>query len=291
MKKIILLFCLLFFSAFTFAQQTYTVDNETLGLKTETEGNLNFLWNTINEQYLYFIITEDGKIIELKKTKGINNKYQEEYKTVLAGLTSMDIYKVNLTTCKLKSFINKYNSSKDYNYVTSNPKSKIKLRLGAFGELANNPFNLNPKDEKTAFFGTELEAVSESLNSKYTRFLNVKHTTKNDNFQYYATLFSLGYRYHFINKVNFNIYPQTKFAIFTSFKSTATIIDPNNVNVLIEIEGNSSGFDTPFIFGLDADIKLGNVYLTLIYDSIFAVFIDNQDNFLINLAVDSKFNL
>ena len=291
MKKIILLLCFFVFGNFAIAQQTYTVGNETLELKTEAEGPLDLLWNTINEQYRYFIKTEDGRITELKNTKETNNKYQEEYKIVLADLTSMDVSKVNLTTYSLKSFIDKYNSSTDSNYVASNPKSKVNLRLGVFGGITNSPFNKNINNQKVALFGTELEAVSDNLDSRHAGFLNVRYTTDNDDFKYSATQIALGYRYRFINKTNFNVYAQTKFATFTSSKSTTTIVDPNDANAFITIEDSSTGFDAPLIFGLGADIKLGNGYLTLVYDSIFAAFVDSQDNFPVDFAIGYKFNL
>ena len=291
MKKIILLFSILAISSVAFAQQTYTVGNETLELKTEAEGNLDLLWNTINEQYRYFIKTDDGKIAELKNTKGANNKYQEEYKKVLADLTSMDVSKVNLTTYSLKSFIDEYNSTTDTNYVASNPKSKVNLRLGVFGGVTNSPFNTNPNNQKTALFGTELEAVSDNEDSGHAGFINVRHTTESDEFKYSATQIALGYRYRFINKANFNIYAQTKFATYTSSKSTSTFVDPDDATAFITVEDSASGFDAPFIFGLGADIKLGNGYLTLVYDSIFAAFLDNEDNFPVDFAIGYKFNL
>jgi len=46
-----------------------------------------------------------------------------------------------------------------------------------------------------------------------------------------------------------------------------------------------------FIFGLGADIKLGSGYLTLVYDSLFGVFIDSKDNFPVDFAVGYKFDL
>lgn len=291
MKKFILLFTFLASSTWTFAQQTYTVGNETLELKTETEGTLDLLWNTINEQYRYFIKTEDGSITELKNTKNTDNKYQEEYKKVLADLTHMEVSRVNLTTYSLKSFIDKYNSSTDSNYVSSNPKSKVKLRLGVFGGITNSPFNKNPNNKNTALFGTELEAISDNTDSRHAAFLNVRHTTESDDFQYSATQIALGYRYRFISKAKFNIYVQTKFATFTSSKVTSTIVDPNDSTAFITLEDSSTAFDAPFIFGLGADIKLGKGYLTVVYDSIVAAFLDTQDNFPVDFAIGYKFNL
>jgi len=291
MKKFILLFSIIIFSTATFAQKTYTVGNETLVLKTEVDGTLDLLWNTINDQYRYFVRTNNGTIKELKNTKGTNKKYQEEYKSVLKDLTSMDVSKVNLTTYSLKTFIDKYNSAANANYITNDSKSKIKLRLGVYGGLTNSAFNVNPNNEKTLLFGTELEALSDNKNSRHAGFLNVRHTTDNDNFKYSATQIALGYRYRFINKANFNIYGQTKFATVTFAKVTSTTVDPNDAAALLTIENSTNNFDVPFIFGLGADITLGKGYLTLVYDSLFSAFLDTQDNFPVDFALGYKFNL
>ena len=291
MKKTILFFCLLTISTFAIAQQTYTVANETLELKTEVEGDLDLLWNTINEQYRYFVRTKDGKITELKNTKDANNKYQEDYKTTLSNLTSIDVSKVNLTTYSLKTLIEKHNSALDSNYVSSAARSKIKLRLGVFGGITNSPFNLNPNNQKVLLFGTELEAVSDNLDSRHAGFLNVRHTTDNDEFQFSATQFALGYRYRFISKAKFNVYAQTKFATLTAANITTTIPDPNTPGSFIAFENSTTDFDAALIFGIGADIKLGNGYLTFVYDSLFALSVDNQGNFPVDFAIGYKFNL
>lgn len=291
MKKFIILLSLLAFCSVANAQQTYSVGNETLELNTEVEGTLDLLWNTINNQFRYFVRTNNGTITELKNTKGSNKKFQEEYKTELTDLTSLDASKVNLTTYSLKNFIDNYNKSKDANYVKNDSKSKLKLRLGFFGGVSNSPFVFNPNNEITPFVGSELEVVSDNITSGHAGFISLKHNFESDEFQYSATQFALGYRYRFINKTNFNIYGQSKFATLTANNSTTIIPDPDNVGSFITSENSSIDFDAALIFGLGADVKLGNGYLTLVYDSLFAVFIDNQDNFPIDFAIGYKFNL
>lgn len=289
MKKLVILLTFMAVSSFAFSQNTYSINNETLELKTEVDGTLDLLWNTFNGQYRYFIKDNDGRITELKNTKGANNKYQEEYKTVLTDLTQQDASKVKLTTYSLKSFLNNYNTSVDANYTSNETKTKLKFRLGVFGGITNNPFVDNPNNETVPFFGTELELVSDATLPKQAAFLNIRHSTDNDDFNYSATQFALGYRYRFINKTGFNIYAQTKAVTFTSAKSTLSYLDASN-NVVTE-ESTGTSFDAPFVFGVGADIKLGNGYLTFVYDSLFAIFIDNQGNFSTDFAVGYKFNL
>ena len=289
MKNLVILFAFIAFSNLAFSQDTYTINNETLELKTELDGTLDLLWNTFNGQYRYFVRTNDGSISELKNTKGTNNNYQEEYKKTLSDLTSQDASKVKLTTYSLKSFINDYNVSADSSYTSNDIKTKLKLRLGVFGGLTNNPFVDNPNNETVPLFGAELELVSDAELPRQAAFLNIRHSTDNDDFKYSATQFALGYRYRVINKTGFNVYAQTKAVTFTSAKSTLSYVDAAS-NVITE-ESSGTSFDAPFVFGIGADIKLGNGYITLVYDSLFAVFIDNQGNFSTDFAVGYKFNL
>lgn len=293
MKKLVLILICMASSSFAFAQQTYTVNNETLELKTEVEGTLDLLWNTFDGRYRYFIKKADDSIIELKNTKGSDNKFQNDYQTTLSSLTNTDASQVKLTTYSLKQFINNYNAQADSNYIISDSQSKLKLRLGVFGGLTNNPFVENPNNETVPFFGSELEVVSDNMSSRHAGFLNVKYGTESDAFKYSATQIALGYRYRFVNTAGFNIYGQTKFATFTLSNITvATITSAEGEPVIIQTEEvSSSAFDTPLIFGLGADIKLGNGYLSFVYDSLFAVFIDNQGNFPMDFAVGYKFNL
>jgi hypothetical protein len=289
MKKIVVLLALVAFSNLAFSQETYTINNETLELKTEVDGTLDLLWNTFNGQYRYFVRTNNGSITELKNTKGADNKYQEEYKKTLGDLTTQDASKVKLTTYSLKSFLNDYNVSADANYTSNDTKTKLKFRLGVFGGITNNPFVDNPNNETVPFFGAELELVSDAELPRQAAFLNIRHSTDNDAFNYSATQFALGYRYRVINKTGFNIYAQTKAVTFTSAKSTISYVDASS-NVVTE-ESSGTSFDAPFVFGIGADIKLGNGYVTLVYDSLFALFIDNQGNFSTDFAIGYKFNL
>ncbi len=291
MKKIVFLISFMAFSLISFAQETYTVNSENLELKTEVDGDLDLLWNTFDGQYRYFIKTENGDITELRNTKGSNNKFQEEYKTTLSDLTLLDASKVKLTTYSLKSFVNSYNASKDTNYTSEDSKTKLKTRIGVFGGLTNNPFVFNPDNEAVPFFGAELEVLSDDALPKQAGFLNIRHTTDNDEFQYSSTQIALGYRFRFINSEKINVYAQTKFATFTFSESTIYYQDPNDTSVIISEKDSGSALDAPFIFGLGADAKIGNGYITFVYDSIIALFVENQDNFPVDFAIGYKFNL
>ena len=69
MKKIIIaILCCLAFQL-NFSQETYTVNGESLELKTEIDNELDLLWNVIDGQFRYFVRTKDGTLTELKNTK------------------------------------------------------------------------------------------------------------------------------------------------------------------------------------------------------------------------------
>lgn len=293
MKKTFFLFA--FISAFivSFAQETYTINSENLTLKTETEGALDLLWNIFNEEYRYFIKDENGTITELKNTRDTNNKFKSEYKAILERFTNgKSASKTNLTLYSLKDYVDAYNKTKDNNYTIESRVIKLGTRIGVFGGITNQPFIDNPNNQNVAFFGTELEIFDQSNTYNHAGFLNIRHSLDSDEFPYSSTQLALGYRYRFINKAKFNIYAQTKLATFTQTKTTITYQDPNNTNSIITQEESGSSFNVPFIFGVGADFKVGDSgYITFVYDSLFAAFVDSKDNFPVDFAIGYKFNL
>jgi len=286
MKKIICVLCvLLSFSALQ-AQETYTVAGETLELKTEVEGKLDLLWNIIDSEYRYFVRTEDNAITELKNTKQ-DNDYQEEYKTLLGELTNgTSTKKLNLTLFSLKEFIDDYNTSADSNYQSTVKRSKVQIRLGVFGGITNSPFVTNPDNVKSTLFGGELEIVEAKQISRHAVFMQLKHVLEHDDLPYTTTELSLGYRFRFINKAQFSLYGNVKVATLNF--SEATVLNSGNM-----VENfDETAFDVPFIFGVGADIRITNgSFITLAYNELFALFIDNQGNFSTDFSIGYKFNL
>ncbi|WP_047550164.1 hypothetical protein [Psychroserpens sp. Hel_I_66] len=290
MKKIVCLFCFLLSFSFLEAQETYTVDGEMLELKTEVDGKLDLLWNIIDGKYRYFVRTENNEITELKNTK-VDGKFQEQYKTLLNELTNeaMSTKKLNLTLFSLKEFIDDYNGSVDSSYQSTAVRNKLHFRLGVFGGFTNNPFITNPDNLTTPLFGGELEVLDAGQISRHAAFLQVKHVLEQDELQYSTTEIALGYRFRFINKASFSFYGNVKFA--TVNFSDATVVTQNEGLPTTE-SFNQTAFDVPFIFGVGADIRVTeNSYITLAYNELFAVFLDNQGNFSQDFAIGYKFNL
>lgn len=287
MKKILfaILFCLAF--QLNYSQETYTVNGESLELKTEINGKLDLLWNVIDGKYRYFVKAEDGSITELKNTKDANNDYQEEYKSTLSNLTNgMSTDKLKLTLYSLRNYIDSYNASVDSNYTSTSTESSVQFRLGFSGGITNNPFVGNPDNTKTPMIGAELEIYEANVLPRHSGFLQARHAFESDDFPYSTTEFSLGYRYRFINKEAFSIYGQVKLATLNF--SNVTFLNESDM----EIESSETSFDIPFIFGVGSDIKVGsNSYITIIYGELFALLLDNQGNFSTDIAVGYKFNL
>ncbi|WP_299366216.1 hypothetical protein [Winogradskyella sp.] len=287
MKKIILSLFVCFAFQLSFSQDTYTINGETLELKTEIDGKLDLLWNIIDGNYRYFVRSEDGTITELKNTKNADNKFQEEYKSTLSGLTDgMSTDKLKLTLYSLRNYIDAYNASADSSYTSTSTESNVQFRLGFSGGITNNPFVGNPDNEKTPMVGAELEIFEANVLPRHSGFLQVRHAFESDDFPYSTSELSLGYRYRFINKEKFSIYGQVKFATLNF--SSITFTNEDN----IEIDSNETSFDIPFIFGVGSDIKVGeNSFITIIYGELFALLLDNQGNFSTDIAIGYKFNL
>lgn len=290
MKKIVCLFCFVLSLTFAGAQESYTVNGESLELKTEIDGKIDLLWNIIDGKYRYFVRTENATIIELKNTK-LDGKFQEEYKTLLNELTNetMSTKRLNLTLFSLKEFIDTHNSNVDSNYQTTAVRNKLQFRLGVFGGMTNNPFITNSDNQTTPQFGGELEVLDVDQISRHALFLQAKHVIEQEDLQYSTTEIALGYRFRVINKASFSLYGNVKFATLNF--TNATVVTENE-GVMTTENFNETAFDVPFIFGVGADIRLTeNSYITLAYNELFALLLDNQGNFSQDFAVGYKFNL
>ncbi|WP_204344140.1 outer membrane beta-barrel protein [Psychroserpens algicola] len=290
MRKIVCLICFVLSFSFLEAQDTYIVNGEQLELKKEVDGKLDLFWNIIDGNYRYFVKSESSAIMELTNTKK-DGKFQEEYKTLLNELTNatMSTKRLNLTLFSLKEFVDSYNSSVDSSYQSTVKRNKLMFRLGVFGGITNSPFVSNPDNLTTPFFGGELEVLDVNQISRHAAFLQVKHVLEQDELQYSTTELALGYRFRFINKAKFSLYGNVKFATLNF--SNVTIATEDNGTITTE-SFNDTSFDAPLIFGVGADIRVSeNSFITLGYNELFALFLDNQGNFSTDFSIGYKFNL
>ncbi len=290
MKKLIILLSFIFCVSLVQAQESYTINGETLELKTEVDGKLDLLWNIIDGKYRYFVRTEDNTITELTNTK-TDGKYQEEYKSILDNLTNQALptKRLRLTLFSLKEFIDAYNSSVDTSYESQTSRNKLQFRLGVFGGITNSPFISNPDNKTTPLFGGEFEVLDANRVSRHAVFMQAKHVLEYDDIKYSTTELSLGYRFRVINQSKFSLYANCKFATLNLSNATVTTVD-NGMTTTEDL--SETAFDVPFILGIGADINVSeNSFITLSYDELIALFLDSPDNFSKTFAIGYKFNL
>jgi len=116
--------------------------------------------------------------------------------------------------------------------------------------------------------------------------MQLRHVLKTNDFEYSTTEIALGYRFRVINTQAFNLFVQTKLATLNFVKTTV----PVENDLLIDI--NETVYDVPLTFGLGADIRLTNSsFLTIRYNELFAVLLENKGNFSTNITLGYKFNL
>lgn len=291
MKRLLLLFCILLSYSSLNAQENYMINGETLQLKIEVDGELDLLWNIIDNEYRYFIRTSDGKITELVNTRVKNDTYQEQYKTTLETATiGMSAKKVNLTLPSLIAYIETYNKGQDTSFESTHTKSKAQLRLMVFGGITNSPFVTNPNNIKTPLFGAELEISEDRESPRHSGFLQIRHVLDDkDKFPYSTTELSLGYRFRFIKTRGFNLFADVKAATVNFSKGR---ISENAGVITLNEDASNTAFDVPFIFGVGADIRISeSSFITLGYNQLFAAFLDNQGNFSTDITLGYKLKL
>jgi len=289
-KIIITLVITLFLSIYSFAQMTHTIDGKSYELTEEITGKASLFYVVADGEYRYFI-KKDDSLTELTNTKDENGKYQGEYKEILSILTAeagMDISKVKLTLGSLRTYVDNYNKASDIDYRLQAERPITKARLGVFGGMSNNPFVRNPNNTFVPVFGAEAEIYDEKR-SRHSLGLTFKQSLEADDFKYSSSQFGIFYRFRVINKESFSIYPQATFATYTFSKSeTTTTVGATTTTT----KSSGSTLDAPIIFGLGADIKLGNGYITLSANELFALInFDNQGNTPLDLRLGYKFNL
>ena len=87
------------------------------------------------------------------------------------------------------------------------------------------------------------------------------------------------------------MYAQVKFASYTNSSDIVNYTDETSGELVTE-KISSGAFDTPFVLGIGADFRLFNDhFLTLSYGEIVSIFLNNNDNFPLDLRLGYKFKL
>lgn len=289
-----LLFLGLFMCTLAAAQgqtQTYTVNGNALELRTDVEGPITLLWNTFNQEYRYFLKKGDA-ITELTNER-IGKKYSDSYKKQLASLTSdfpEPTDKVKLTLASLRKFTNAYNAQADPTYTSNSRVVKPSFRLGAFAGITNSIYTTNPNNTSNTQLGVDFEILDPKALPRHSFVVQYKQTLSSDDFDYSAAQFSINYRFKFVKTDRIDVFLNTKLATFTSINRGAIEIISNGQVEQINATSGSS-FQGPFLFGLGADIALGNGYLMLNYHDAYSFFLDDNGEFPVDFSIGYKFNL
>lgn len=295
MKKLFLFLTIVLLSSFySFSQQSYTINGETLILTMEVEGDLDLLTLKTETGYRYFIKDRNENIAELVNTKDEDDTYFNEYRDVLSDFTkdsNMSTEEVAFGRYGLKQFVKAYNATGSKRFAYTDEKVKAQARLGIFGGITNHPLVQNPNNSKTGYFDVELELFEKKELPRQSGFISVEQTFKTDDFDYTSTILALGYRFRFINKSKFNIYANVQFATYTFSKRKVIIIDDVTQETM-EVTQTNNSFRVPFIFGIGSDFKVSdNSYVSIIYNELFSAFVENNGNFPVNISVGYKFNI
>jgi len=284
----IVLFCC--FLSMSYAQDTITVNGEALSVTTEVDGELDLLWTITDGTYRYFARTIDNTVYELSNTKNNEGNYTEEYKTLLAELMNSQFSSfdaVKLTLPNLKSLFDRFNALENPDYVVTSTDRKIYFRLGVFGGITNHPFVENIGNSSYPQLAAELEVFSATTNPRHAGIFQIRQTVGGGG-DYSTTELSIGYRFRVIRKETFNLFVQNKFGSLNFASSHIR----NSDNMMTFNAESDTLFDVPFAFGIGADIKISkNSFISIVYDSLFGLNVDDSGNFSTDILVGYKFNL
>ncbi|MCB0465195.1 MAG: hypothetical protein KDC78_05895 [Aequorivita sp.] len=293
MKSLIPIFALIcILSAGTLqAQQQYTVDGQTYTLNTEVEGSLTLLWSTVDGEYRYFS-KKGNDIVELKNTKQDGN-YKEEYKETLQQQINdiaISTEKVKLTLPSLHAFFVQYNQKKDPNFGEEKKSIDLQFRLGAFAGLSNSIFTENPTNALQPVAGIDFELLDGVKLKRHALVFRFKQTFESSDYKYSASQFSLNYRFKFIKNPKFDAFVNCKFVSFTYSKREIYVLEgATDMGVLESVSGTD--LTAPVTFGIGADYKVGNGYITFNYNDIVGLSVESNNEFPIDFTLGYKFNL
>ena len=285
------LIAFLLFAGQSFAQNTYSINGEELSLKTEVEGSITLLWNIIDGEYRYFI-KKGNTITELTNTKK-DGHYQDEYLQILQANTSdeeLSENKVKLTKESLADYFEDYNKIKDPNFVVEEKNIKLKTRLGAFVGITNAVYSDNVTNQTLPTMGLEFEIVENNKLKRHSIVFQFKQTFESSEYKYSASQFSLSYRFKFVKREKLDVFLNTKIAAYT-FESIPRLVEDEDTGESGLVISTEDNFSALMSFGVGADYKLGNGYLTFIYGDIVSIVEGSNGEFPIDFTIGYKFNL
>ena len=273
----------------SFAQKQYSVDGNSYTLNTEVDGPLSLLWNTIDEEYRYFV-KKGTTIVELKNSK-VDGDYQEEYKATLNQQTdgNPSTADVKFTRPSLAAFFDAYNSSVDPNYQSNSENIALSTRLGGFAGMSNNIYFINPENAFLPVLGIDFEIIDEVKLKRHAILFQFTQALSTSDYKFSSSELSLSYRYKLIMQEKFDIFLGVKGASYINISRDIVTIGTDGEEEVVKSTGGD--IRSPGSFGLGADIALGGGFLTIAYNDIVSLGLENNGEFPINLTVGYKLPL
>lgn len=280
------IFAFILSSTFLHAQETYTVDGEELQLEKTVEGPITLLWTKSGGVTRYFS-KKENEIVELKNTLE-NGTYREEYKDVLTHQTynTLSATDVKLNLRSLSNFFVTYN-----NRIEKKEVSRVEGRFGIFGGVDNAIYTSNPENAVHPKFGATYEILEHSL-KRHSAVFEANYTFKTKDHDYTAFQLALNYRFKFVQTSKLDIFVNAKIVTFTSSTLKYWVVDEDNpTGPLVQEKISGPGIKAPLIFGLGADYRLGDGYVTLGFNDLVAIDLKSNKEFPINFSLGYKFIL
>lgn len=271
----------------SYAQKNYTINNETLLLYQEAEGAVTLLWNIVKDEYRYFI-KKDTEIIELKNTRA-EKGFMEEYKTTLKNVTGTDASKVKLTTPDLIKFIDTYNTNNDPSYVSQQTNPRLETRLGGFAGVSNYIYFVNPDNTLLPQLGVEFEVFDALKLKRHSIVFQLRQLFAKSDYDFSSTQLNINYRFKFIHKEKFAVFTNAKIGNCNYISQDIDVIENNGE--ITNISASGGDFEAPFGIGIGAEFALGKGFITFLYQDIFALNLNESDEFPVDFALGYKFRL
>ncbi len=121
--------------------------------------------------------------------------------------------------------------------------------------------------------------------------LRFKQTFESSDYKYTASQLSLNYRFKFVKTPKFDAFVNCKFAALTFSKRELTYVLESDPPTVITENSSGSDFSAPVTFGIGADYKVGNGYITFNYNDIVGLNVESNDEFPVDFTLGYKFNL
>lgn len=284
-----IIICFLFFSITSLqAQEEYNVDGQVYLLRSDVKGELELLWNIIDNEYRFFL--KDGDVITELKSSDHGGRYRNDYKQLLEERTAdadLSTKRVSLSLLSLHNFFVEYNSIKDPKFFAESNNAPLQLWVGTYGGTTNSIFTENITNESQPVVGFELELIDTIKLKRHTIVLDLRNTFKGNEHKYSATQFGLSYRFKFVKSVKFDMFLNTKIVTFAFFEKEIFGIEEKDP--IRKFSGNN--YTTPLTFGIGADYKVGKGYMTFGYHDFVSLMMDSNEENAMDFSLGYKFQI